>query len=101
MDISRRNFIKSTIAALFLSQMPFLKATEKAVSIAKTDEELILINKIIKEMEQALIYGDAGIAPETFMGLQARFSQDQKDSNTAIWIVDWGEGYYPKVEQVK
>lgn len=83
----------------------------------RLSEAMAFIEAMNQEMAQTVIYGNAGLAPEEFTGLAARYStisgatnaQNIIDAggtgsdNTSIWLVAWGEstvhGIFPKGSQ--
>lgn len=54
----------------------------------RVSEESAFIESMTQEMQQTVIYGDTGIDPEKFMGLQSRFND--KSAETAANVIDAG-----------
>lgn len=54
----------------------------------RVSEESAFIESMTQEMQQTVIYGDTGVNPEKFMGLQSRFND--KNAETAENVIDAG-----------
>lgn len=54
----------------------------------RVSEESAFIESMTQEMQQTVIYGDTGLNPEKFMGLQSRFND--KNAETAANVIDAG-----------
>ena len=70
----------------------------------RQSEASAFLEAMNQEMAQTLLYGNAGIAPEEFTGLSARYSSltagngeniidvgGTGSNNTSIWLVAWGD----------
>jgi len=84
------------------------------VAAFRLSEARAFLEAMNQEMAQTLIYGNAGLAPEEFTGLAARYSAlsgagnsanvisaaGAGSDNTSVWLVVWGEntitGIFPK-----
>ena len=84
------------------------------VGATRLSEGMAFLEAMNQEMQQTLIYGNSGTAPEEFMGLAPRYAAKSGATNTAnvldaggtstdntsIWLVCWGEntifGIVPK-----
>lgn len=79
----------------------------------RLSEAQSFIEAMNQEMQQTVIYGNAGVAPEEFTGLSIRYSSSTATSgqnvikaggagsdNSSIWLVVWGantvHGIFPK-----
>lgn len=54
----------------------------------RVSEESAFIESMTQEMQETVIYGDTGVDPEKFMGLQSRFND--KNAETAANVIDAG-----------
>ena len=54
----------------------------------RVSEESAFIESMTQEMQETVIYGDTGVNPEKFMGLQSRFND--KNAETAKNVIDAG-----------
>lgn len=54
----------------------------------RVSEESAFIESMTQEMQETVVYGDTGVDPEKFMGLQARFND--KNAETAANVIDAG-----------
>lgn len=84
------------------------------VSSFRLSEARAFLEAMNQEMQQTMIYGNGGLAPEEFTGLSPRYSTisgaanadniidagGTGSDNTSIWLVAWGEetafGVFPK-----
>lgn len=79
----------------------------------RLSEAQAFIQAMNQEMQQTLLYGNSGVAPEEFTGLSARYSDLSAvngdniidaggvgSDNTSVWLVCWGAntvaGIFPK-----
>lgn len=54
----------------------------------RVSEESAFVESMTQEMQETVIYGDTGVDPEKFMGLQSRFND--KNAETAANVIDAG-----------
>ena len=54
----------------------------------RVSEESAFIESMTQEMQETVVYGDTGVDPEKFMGLQSRFND--KNAETAANVIDAG-----------
>jgi len=83
------------------------------VQALRLSEARAFIEAMNEEMQQTVIYGNGGLAPEEFTGLSVRYSLSTAPNgsnvikaggvdvdNTSVWLVAWGEetvsGIFPK-----
>lgn len=83
------------------------------VQAFRLSEARAFIEAMNEEMQQTVIYGNGGLAPEEFTGLSVRYSLSTAPNgsnvikaggvdvdNTSIWLVAWGDetisGIFPK-----
>ena len=84
------------------------------INANRLSEGMAFLESMNQEMQQTLIYGNSGTAPEEFMGLAPRYATKSGatnganvidgggvgNDNTSIWLVYWGEnsvfGLVPK-----
>lgn len=84
------------------------------INANRLSEGMAFLEAMNQEMQQTLIYGNSGTAPEEFMGLAPRYATKSGatnganvidgggtgNDNTSIWLVFWGEnsvfGLVPK-----
>jgi hypothetical protein len=83
------------------------------VQAFRLSEARAFIEAMNEEMQQTIIYGNGGLAPEEFTGLSVRYSLSTAPNgsnvikaggvdtdNTSMWLVAWGEdtvsGIFPK-----
>ena len=79
----------------------------------RLSEARAFIEAMNEEMQQTLIYGNSGLAPEEFLGLSPRYSLSTAPNgsnvikaggvdvdNTSVWLLAWGDetisGIFPK-----
>ncbi len=82
-------------------------------SAFRMSEAQAFIESMNQEMQQTLVYGNGGLAPEEFTGLSLRYSLSTAPNgqnvikaggsgsvNSSIWLIAWGEntvyGVFPK-----
>ena len=86
------------------------------VAAFRLSEAKAFIEAMNEEMQQTLIYGNSGLAPEEFLGLAPRYSLSTAPNgsnvikaggvdvdNASIWLIAWGDetccGIFPKGSQ--